>query len=155
MWDYAPHPQGDSIVYSALRGDGGSDLWLMDRDGSNHRLLVACPHAACLAPAWSPDGSRLAYERREILAGAPNLDPNAGRIWLLDLEEGEERPLFDYDVPLHSPVWAPPGRGWPMSVPCCPASRFMTWAPDLQQFGNQWGADRSGRPTASDWSCPS
>ena len=86
------HPQGEGIVYSVLREDGGADLWRMDRDGSEQRLLLACPEAACLDPAWSPDGETLAYERRDIWAGAPNLDPKAGRIWLLDLEEGEELP---------------------------------------------------------------
>ncbi|NIV38035.1 MAG: hypothetical protein GWN58_54060, partial [Anaerolineae bacterium] len=56
VWDYAVHPEGQEIVYSALREDGGSDLVRMERDGTDQRVLLACPEAACLNPAWSPDG---------------------------------------------------------------------------------------------------
>jgi Tol biopolymer transport system component len=141
VWDYAVHPQGEGIIYSVLREDGGSDLWRMDRDGANQRLLLACPGAACLSPAWSPDGKQLAYERRDIWAGAPNLDPNAGRIWLLDLERGEERPLFDYDVPLHSPVWSPGGERLAYASPLIPGVEVHDLRTgDLQQFGNEWVA---------------
>ncbi len=141
VWDYAVHPQGAEIVYSVLREDGGSDLWQMDRDGRNQRQLLLCPHEACLNPAWSPDGAVLAYERRPVWADAPNLDPKAGRIWLLDLAKGKERPLFDYDVPLHSPVWAPSGEKLAYVSPMLPGFEVVELAGgELQQFGNEWGA---------------
>lgn len=141
VWDYTIHPEGQEVVYSAIREDGGSDLWRMDRDGTDQRVLLACPEAACLNPAWSPDGQQIAYERRDIWSDAPNLDPKAGRIWLLDLEEGKECPLFDYDVPLHSPVWAPQGERLAYVSPMLPGVEvFDLDTEDLQQFGNEWGA---------------
>jgi Tol biopolymer transport system component len=141
VWDYAVHPEGKRIVYSALRDDGGSDLVQMERDGTEQRVLLACPEAACLNPAWSPDGTQLAYERREIWSDAPNLDPKAGRIWLLDLEEGEERPLFDYEVALHSPVWAPQGDRLAYVSPMLPGVEVLDLPTgELQQYGNEWGA---------------
>jgi Tol biopolymer transport system component len=141
VWDYAVHPLGESIVYSVLRDDGGSDLWRMDRDGANQRILLGCPGAACLNPAWSADGWQLAYERRDIWADAPNLDPNAGRIWLFDLEKKRQRPLFDYDVPLHSPVWAPQGERLAYVSPALPGIEVYDLPTDeLQQYGNEWGA---------------
>lgn len=141
VWDYAVHPQGEAIVYSVLREDGGSDLWRMKRDGTDQELLLACPDAACLNPAWSPNGSQLAYERRDIWAGAPNLDPKAGRIWLLDLDRGEERLLFDYDVALHSPVWAPQGGRLAYVSPILPGVEVYDLQTEaLKQFGNEWGA---------------
>jgi Tol biopolymer transport system component len=147
VWDYTVDPQGSGIVYSVLREDGGSDLWRMDRDGSNQRVLLSCPDAACLNPVWSPDGRQLAYERRDIWAGAPNLDPKAGRIWLFDLEKGQDRPLFDYDVPLHSPVWAPGGDRLAYVSPVLPG--LEVYAPgtgELQQFGSEWGAAPAWSP---------
>jgi hypothetical protein len=141
VFDYAVHPEGEAIVYSVLREDGGSDLWQMGRDGQKERLLLACPDAACLNPAWSPDGGQLAYERRGIWADAPNLDPQASRIWLLDLESGEERPLFDYDVPLHSPIWAPTGQHLAYLSPMASGIEIYDFlTEELVQFGNEWGA---------------
>ena len=147
VWDYTVHPEGQEIVYSTLREDGGSDLWRMERDGTDQRVLLACPEAACLNPAWSPDGMQIAYERREIWSDAPNLDPKAGRIWLLDLEEGEERPLFDYDVALHSPVWSPQGDRLAYVSPMLPGVEVLDLdSGELQQFGNEWGAAPAWSP---------
>jgi hypothetical protein len=141
VWDYAVHPLGESIIYSVSRDDGGSDLWRMDRDGANQRILLACPGAACLNPDWSSDGRQLAYERRDIWADAPNLDPKAGRIWLFDLEKKRERALFDYDVPLHSPVWAPQGERLAYVSPALPGVEVYDLSTgELQQYGNEWGA---------------
>ena len=150
VWDYTIDPEGQSIVYSALREDGGSDLWRMDRDGTDQRVLLACPEAACLNPAWSPDGQQIAYERRDVWSDAPNLDPKAGRIWLLDLEEGEERSLFDYDVALHSPVWAPQGESLAYVSPMLPGVEVLDLdTEELQQFGNEWGAAPVWSPDGS------
>ncbi|MGD8473346.1 MAG: Ig-like domain-containing protein [Anaerolineae bacterium] len=141
VWDYAVHPEGAEIVYSVLREDGGSDLWSMDRDGGDQRMLLPCPEVACLNPAWSPNGTILAYERRDVWADAPNLDAQAGRIWLLDVEEGEERPLFDYDVALHSPAWSPEGERLAYVSPMLPGIEVLDLVTgELQQYGNEWGA---------------
>jgi hypothetical protein len=141
VWDYAVHPLGTEVVYSVLREDGGSDLWRMDRDGTNQKPLLLCPEEACLNPAWSPDGSVLAFERRPIWADAPNLDPKAGRIWLLDMKTQKQDLLFDYDVPLHSPAWAPNGERLAYVSPVLPGLEVLGLdTGELQQFGNEWGA---------------
>jgi Tol biopolymer transport system component len=147
VWDYAVHPRGEAIVYSMLREDGGSDLWWMDRDGEEQRLLLACPDMACLAPAWSPDGTLIVYEQRDIWADAPNLDPKAGQLWLLDLQADEKRPLFDYAVPLHSPQWAPEGQRLAYLSPLASGVEVLDLPTDeLFQFGNQWGATPAWSP---------
>lgn len=156
VWDYAVHPQGEGIVYSALREDGGSDLWRMERDGSAQRLLLACPAAACMNPAWSPDGLQLAYERRGLAHDGPDLDPEASRIWLLDWKTAKTQPLFDYDVPLHSPVWSPTppeeGSGERLAYlsPLLPGVEvYDLRSGELWQFGNEWGAAPTWSPDGS------
>jgi Tol biopolymer transport system component len=155
VWDYAVDPRGEEIVYSVLRDDGGADLWRMDRDGAHQRLLLACPSAACLAPAWSADGQQLAYERRDVRAGAPDLDPQAGRIWLFDLQKGKERSLFNPAVPLHSPAWAPQGQQLAFVSPLLPGVQVYDLdSGDLQQFPNEWGSPPAWSPDAADLVLP-
>jgi TolB protein len=90
--DFAVAPDGMSIVYAAVREDGGSDLRLIDSDGANPRELLECPDAACSGASWLPDGRRLVYERRNMsLPGAP---PGPPRLWWLDAVQGQSAPVF-------------------------------------------------------------
>jgi Tol biopolymer transport system component len=108
VFDYAPSPDGTTIAYAALREDGGADLWAVDADGNGRRALLACPGARCTSPAWSPDGGRIAYERREI--GEMGAGSGAPRVWLLDPATGETAPLFEDESAQGSvPRWSPVG----------------------------------------------
>lgn len=147
VWDVAAHPQGEALVYSVLRADGGADLWWMDRQGGGQKVLLACPGEACLNPAWSPDGGQIAYERRGIWAGAPNLEANASRIGVYDLGSGEDRELFDYDVAAHSPLWSPDGSQLAYLSPLLHGIEVYDLnTQELQQFGNDWGAAPTWSP---------
>jgi len=50
----------DKVAYAHLDDDGDWSLWLMDPDGTNPMCLLDTPEAD-VAPAWSPDGSRLVF----------------------------------------------------------------------------------------------
>ncbi|HRQ36841.1 MAG TPA: Ig-like domain-containing protein [Chloroflexota bacterium] len=94
--DFAVAPDSSQIVFAVMTHDQGTtgtaDLWLMNADGSNQRMLLACPEATCSRPVWTPDGRRLVYERREILnPGAP---PGNPRLWWLDIGSGQTAPVF-------------------------------------------------------------
>ena len=90
--DFSVAPDGSAIVYTILRDDGGSDLWIMAADGSNQRKLLACVEAACSNTSWSPDGRRIIYEWRNI--PTPGAPPGAPRLWWLDADTGETVPVF-------------------------------------------------------------
>jgi Tol biopolymer transport system component len=113
VWDYAISPDGNQIAIGLVRPDSSAvDLWLMGADGSDARLLLACEKSQCSAAAWSPDGRRLAYERRELNVelGAVGMGPGPSRVWLLDLSSGHTRPLFqDSQMLGYAARWSPDG----------------------------------------------
>ncbi|MDP9330041.1 MAG: hypothetical protein M3P11_05300 [Actinomycetota bacterium] len=63
---YAPawSPSGHLIAFISYTGKdaGGGDLFVMDADGSSVRLVTRTKHINERDAAWSPDGSRLAFE---------------------------------------------------------------------------------------------
>jgi Tol biopolymer transport system component len=90
--DYAVSSDGAQIAFSAMREDGGTDLWLVDAGGQNAKPLLLCPDGACNRPVWSPDGQRLIYERRVILS--PGSPPGAPRLWWLHVSSGQTSAVF-------------------------------------------------------------
>jgi TolB protein len=90
--DYSVSPDGAQIVYAALREDNGSDLWIMDNDGRNARLLIDCVGGACNGAIWTPDGRRLVYEQRNM--PFPGTPPGPPRLYWYELASGAASPVF-------------------------------------------------------------
>lgn len=104
--DYTLSPDGTTIAYTALRPDGGGDLWKVVADGSGRQELLACPGALCSGSAWSPDGQRFVYERRNKLT--PTASPGPPHLWWLDLSSRETTPVFeDKRWVGYGPRWSP------------------------------------------------
>lgn len=53
-------PDGKRIVFGSRR-DGGSnlDIWIMDSNGANPRMVYDCGESDCVQYAFSPDGTRI------------------------------------------------------------------------------------------------
>lgn len=65
-----PSPDRTRIVFSSNRGSSGPDveqLYLMDADGSNQRRLTSAAGEIESNAVWSPDGTRLAFNRGQGL----------------------------------------------------------------------------------------
>jgi Tol biopolymer transport system component len=71
-----PAPSGSHVVF-ANGGSGISQLWAMRVDGSARQQLTFDAAPACF-PAWSPDGTRIAY-----VLGDPNASPPSGRLMVM------------------------------------------------------------------------
>ena len=93
-------PDGSRVVY-VLRtldreGDRNVDeLWSVATDGGTPRRLTSGP--ADVAPAWSPDGSRLAFLRE-------------GQVHVLAADGGEPEKVTDLPLGAGAPVWSPNGE---------------------------------------------
>ena len=107
--DFAPSRTGDEIAFSVENEAGGRDLWLMDRDGGNQRMLINCRPDGCGEPDWSMDQSRIAYTREVY-------DPTSGgyqpaQVWTVEIETGETAQLYQSEFAFgHSPTFSPDGK---------------------------------------------
>ena len=73
---------------------------IMDADGGNKRLLTNRPLAFDAAPAWSPDGARIAFE--SLLDGKRS-------IWVMQSNGEGIRRLTEGTGTDSSPAWSPDG----------------------------------------------
>ncbi|MCB0169686.1 MAG: PD40 domain-containing protein [Anaerolineae bacterium] len=109
VFDFALSPDASTIAYSALREDGGSDLWAISPEGQTRYPLLTCPEAVCNGVAWQPNSDRLIYERRNMLV--PGAAPGPPRLWWLNLSNSETVAVFDDNQILgYGATWASDGR---------------------------------------------
>jgi TolB protein len=95
-------PDGTRIAMDCRASPGSDvDLYIVNRDGSDFRPLVASP-GDDQTPAWSPDGRRIAY--------ASTRDGNF-ELYVRDLETGRDSNLTGTPEGDESmPAWSPDGR---------------------------------------------
>jgi Tol biopolymer transport system component len=83
-------PDGTTLAYTGGETDfHGLQLWLVDGDGSNERLLVGWTGGAThgIGPVWSPTGDRIAYQR--LLPGRAE----AHEVVLVNVADGTQRAI--------------------------------------------------------------
>ena len=129
-------PDGDRVVYVLRTLDAGEDrnvdqLWTVpDAGGTPRRLTTG---NADTSPAWSPDGSRIAFVRD-------------GQIHLLATDGGEPERVTDLPLGAGAPVWSPDGARLAFTAPVDPgnAGPLVADRLDYQADGSgMFGAVRS------------
>ncbi|GAA5169879.1 MULTISPECIES: serine hydrolase [Amycolatopsis] len=100
-------PDGTEVLYVLRTCDRDADenvytLWRANLDGGDARPLTR--GRADTAPAWSPDGRRVAFLRD-------------GNVWLLPLDGGEAEQLTSLPLGAGTPVWSPDGSAIAFSAP--------------------------------------
>lgn len=107
--DFSPSTTGDRITYAQNNAGGGSDLWLINRDGTNLQQLLDCQLDQCSQPTWSPDGEWIAYTRESFNMDEDRRMPS--RVWTVSTLNGETAPLYIQEQAHgHSPSFSPDGK---------------------------------------------
>lgn len=100
------------IVFAANNGVS-FDLWVVNADGTLATQLTHTPAVDELDPAWSPDGTRIAFTAK------PDWK-DGSEIWLMD-EDGTDlqRLTDDFSPQDRQPAWSPDGGrlAWVRSLP--------------------------------------
>jgi Tol biopolymer transport system component len=106
-YDVAFSPDGERVLFAVTEGLGhGSELWMMNRDGSSLTRLVSEQRHILALPRWSPDGKRWAYIRMPD----SEVPFPVGELWVMDGKNA--RLLSDWaDAGRgYGPVWSPDGQ---------------------------------------------
>ena len=148
VYDFDLSPDGLRFVYSTLRADGGADLRVIEVDGSGAADVLLCPGEACLSPAFSPDGQRVAYERHTLTVGlSGEASFGAARVHVVDLATRADDAVGEADAEGRFPRWGPDGRlsyfdtTRQAIVVQDLATRAVTYVPDSSGEMGTWSPD--------------
>lgn len=105
-------PDGTRLVLDDFLA-GRNRILVMNADGSDQRVLAdqGAPQGPG-APAWSPDGTRIAYVSTPGWAG-PNRGHFSFEVWVIGADGSERTRLFHGECCIgewDGPVWSPDGR---------------------------------------------
>jgi Tol biopolymer transport system component len=113
-------PDGTKLAFECARSLDGSDaananstvnIWVIDADGTGAIPLtnLTAPGASSHHAAWSPDGSKLAFDSRRSIDGR-DLANDASNIWIMNPDGSDATPLTKNTVngaDSVQPVWRP------------------------------------------------
>ncbi len=117
---YAVSRDGLSLYYAAAQGD----IYRLERAGGERTLLVDCGQDVCSAPALSPDGAYLAWERTPVTGRPQEALP---QVWYLPLTDGAvPAPIPAPDSYSRQPRWS--AGGW-LAVYLPNRAAFFAWNP--------------------------
>lgn len=116
---WCPNPKIPKIAYqlSRYRGSSWFSIWTLDYidgDAKYPTEIVNSVEHACICPAWSLDGNKLAYStvsrRHYEKAEAAVPDTSGEAIFIIDIDGRNNLRLTNEDATNFSPTWSPEGR---------------------------------------------
>jgi Tol biopolymer transport system component len=104
-YDWVWSPDSSALVFSVPNGRGrlGTDLWMVNADGSNLRRVTVTERedAMCMEPTWSPDSRVIAYTYRANTVSQPE------SVWVVNADGTNPHLLVDLAF---DPQWSVQGN---------------------------------------------
>ncbi len=104
-------PDGSRLLYAAIlspSGDTDRGIFSQTADGASATMLFDVPGAYDSAPAWSPDGARIAFQSDADVGGAnPERDME---VWVMGADGSDPTQLTRNAAHDEGPAWSPDGR---------------------------------------------
>jgi TolB protein len=102
-------PTGDRLVVNDEKaGILHNSILMMKADGSERAVLYGDPQRSALAPAWSPDGKRIAAGIGRFFQGVQGA--STADIAVMNMDGKDVRVLTDGSANYGLPSWSPDGR---------------------------------------------
>jgi hypothetical protein len=92
-------PDGMRLAFDSTRG-GGTDIWVMDADGSNPRQLTF-DHSFTWGATWAPNGRSIVFN-----AWRSNIED----LYRIDIETGDQTVVTGDPHQASQPSWSPDGK---------------------------------------------
>ena len=97
------------IAFTSWR-EGAGDVWIMNVDGSAPVNLTQGRDGRCVSPAWSPDGTKIAYLAFSADPASGRVDYSIGDVWVMDADGGNPQQMGSLTNPGRKYlIWAEDG----------------------------------------------
>ena len=96
------------IAFTSWR-EGSGDVWIMNADGSDPVNLTQGRHGQSVRPAWSPDGTKIAYLAFSADPASGRVDHSIGDVWVMDADGGNSQQMGSLTNPGRNLIWAEDG----------------------------------------------